>query len=155
MTRKGKPAEQPKLPSSVNRARDARAQDETDDERQRREHRDARRRQRELKKRKETRKRKVEAAMRSLSLTERGKSQVFAFVTAFESTYYKPGNGLSGAMSDTAAFAYTKLTGKPIDQGIQSGSLEQFLEEVFKAYEIDANPQHCIRQLKRSGGDDQ
>ena len=119
MARKRKPAEKPNRSPSLNRARDARVLDETDDERQRRERRDARRRQRELEKRKETRKRKVEAAIRSLSLTERGKLQVFAFVTAFESTYYRPGNGLSGAMTDTAAFAYTKLTGKPIDQGIE------------------------------------
>ena len=119
MARKRKPAKQPKLPPSLNRARDARPLDETDDKRQRRERQDAHRRQRELKKKQDTRRRKVEAAMRSLPLTERGKSQVFAFVTAFESTYYRPGNGLSAAMSDTAAFAYTKLTSKPIDQGIE------------------------------------
>jgi hypothetical protein len=34
----------------------------------------------------------------------------------------------------TAAFAYGKLMGKPME----SGSFEQFLKEIFGAYEIEA-----------------
>ena len=48
------------------------------------------------------------------------------------------GNGLTAAMRDTAAFAYSKLTGKPIELG----SFEQFLEAIFRAYEIKADLQH-------------
>jgi hypothetical protein len=94
------------------------------------------RRRRELKKKQGARKRKVEAAMRSLSLKDKSTSQVAAFVTAFEVTYYRPGNGLSAAMRDTAAFAYEKLTGKPAE----SGSFEQFRMEIFRAYEIAEGP---------------
>jgi hypothetical protein len=55
-------------------------------------------------------------------------------VSAVEATYYSPGNSLLAGMRDTAAFAYGKLTGKPIE----SNSFEQFLKEIFGAYEIAA-----------------
>jgi hypothetical protein len=132
-------ARKPILPPSPNQARGAPAPDETEVEGLERHHHNARiERNRELKKKRGARKRKVEAAMRSLPLTDKAKSQVSAFVSAFEATYYTPGNGLSAAMRDTAAFAYSKLTGEPIE----SGSFEQFLREIFRVYEIKADPQH-------------
>jgi hypothetical protein len=65
-----------------------------------------------------------------------------------------PGDVMAAKMTDCAALVYVKLTGKPINQGTKSGSFEVFLEGIFKAYEIGANRQHCIRQLqtKRFGG---
>jgi hypothetical protein len=60
-----------------------------------------------------------------MRLLPRQKSQVSAFVSAFEATYYNPGNELTTAMRDTAAFAYSKLTSKPIESGL----FEQFLGE--------------------------
>jgi hypothetical protein len=132
-------ARKPILPPSLNQARGAPAPDETEVEGLERQHHNARiERNRELRKKRGARKRKVEATMRSLPLTDKAKSQVSAFVSAFEATYYTPGNGLSAAMRDTAAFAYSKLTGKPIE----SGSFEQFLREIFRVYEIKADPQH-------------
>jgi hypothetical protein len=126
-----------KLPPSLSPPTRAPSPDETEAERLQR-HNAQTERRRELKKKRDFRKRKVETAMRSLPLTGKAKSQVSAFVSAFEATYYNPGNGLTDAMRDTAAFAYSKLTGKPIE----SGSFEQFLEAIFRAYEIKADPQH-------------
>jgi hypothetical protein len=128
-----------KLPPSLSPPTRAPSPDETEAERlQRQCHNAQTERRRELKKKRDFRKRKVEAAMRSLPLTGKAKSQVSAFVSAFEATYYNPGNGLTAAMRDTAAFAYSKLTGKPIELG----SFEQFLEAIFRAYEIKADLQH-------------
>lgn len=61
-----------------------------------------------------------------------------------------PGDAMATAMTETAAFVYSKLTVKPINQGTKAGSFEVFLEGAFKAYGIDANLQHCIRKLKKS-----
>jgi hypothetical protein len=63
-----------------------------------------------------------------------------------------PGNAMAAAMTEAAAFVYTQLTGKPANQGTKKGSLEVFLGEIFDAYGIKANPQHCIRELKASFG---
>jgi len=121
-----------KIPS-LSDARKALAPDETEAEGLERQHQKARiERKRELKKKRDTRKRRVEAAMRSLPLLDKATSQISAFVSAIEATYYSPGNGLSAAMRDTAAFAYGKLTGKPTE----SGSFEQFVKEIFRTYEI-------------------
>lgn len=118
---------------SLSDARKALAPDETDAEGFERQHQKACiERRRELKKKRDARKRKVDAAMRALPLMDKATSQVSAFVAAFEATYYSPGNGLSAAMRDTAAFAYGKLTGKPTE----SGSFEQFVKEIFRTYEI-------------------
>jgi len=57
---------------------------------------------------------------------------------------------MATAMTETAAFVYSKLTVKPINQGTKAGSFEVFLERVFKAYGIEANLQHRIRDLKKS-----
>jgi len=129
-------ADKPKsIPPSLSGAREAPAPVETKAEALERQRRNAStERRRELKKKRDARRRKVEAALRSLPLTDQATFQVSAFVTAFEATYYRPGNGLSAAMRDTAAFAYSKLTGKPIE----SGSFEQFLAEIFRVYEIKA-----------------
>jgi hypothetical protein len=62
-----------------------------------------------------------------------------------------PGDPMATAMTETAAFVYSKLTVKPINQGTKVGSFEVFLERVFKAYGIEANLQHCIRKLTKSG----
>jgi hypothetical protein len=125
-----------KIPPSLSDARKALAPDETEAEGLERQHQKARiERKRELKKKRDTRKRRVEAAMRSLPLLDKATSQVSAFASAIEATYYNPGNGLSAAMRDTAAFAYGKLTDKPIE----SSSFEQFLKEIFRAYEIEAH----------------
>ena len=124
-----------KIPPLLSDARNALAPDETEAEGLERQHRKARiARKRELKKKRDARKRKVEAAMRSLPLLDKSTSQVSAFVSAVEATYYSPGNSLLAGMRDTAAFAYGKLTGKPIE----SNSFEQFLKEIFGAYEIAA-----------------
>ena len=124
-----------KIPPSLSDARKALAPDETEAEGFERQHQKARiERKRELKKKRDTRKRRVEAAMRSLPLLDKATSQVSAFASAIEATYYNPGNGLSAAMRDTAAFAYGKLTDKPIE----SSSFEQFLKEIFRAFEIEA-----------------
>ena len=121
-----------KIPS-LSDARKALAPDETDAEGFERQHQKACiERRRELKKKRDARKRKVDAAMRALPSMDKATSQVSAFVAAFEATYYSPGNGLSAAMRDTAAFAYGKLTGKPTE----SGSFEQFVKEIFRTYEI-------------------
>ena len=121
-----------KIPS-LSDARKALAPDETEAEGFERQHQKACiERRRELKKKRDARKRKVDAAMRALPLMDKATSQVSAFVAAFEATYYSPGNGLSAAMRDTAAFAYGKLTGKPTE----SGSFEQFVKEIFRTYEI-------------------
>ena len=61
-----------------------------------------------------------------------------------------PGDAMATAMTETAAFVYSRLTVKPINQGTKAGSFEAFLEKVFKAYSIEANLQHCIRELKKS-----
>ena len=122
-----------KIPPSLSDARKALAPDETEAEGFERQHQKACiERRRELKKKRDARKRKVDAAMRALPLMDKATSQVSAFVSAFEATYYSPGNGLSAAMRDTAAFAYGKLTGKPTE----SGSFEQFVKEIFRTYEI-------------------
>ena len=122
-----------KIPPSLSDARKALAPDETEAEGFERQHQKARiERKRELKKKRDARKRKVDAAMRALPLMDKATSQVSAFVSAIEATYYSPGNGLSAAMRDTAAFAYGKLTGKPTE----SGSFEQFVKEIFRTYEI-------------------
>ena len=121
-----------KIPS-LSGARKALAPDETDAEGFERQHQKACiERRRELKKKRDARKRKVDEAMRALPLMDKATSQVSAFVAAFEATYYCPGNGLSAAMRDTAAFAYGKLTGKPTEYG----SFEQFVKEIFRTYEI-------------------
>ena len=132
MLRKPKPTSSDlEILASFSDARKAPAPDET--ERLDRQHHIACiKRRRELKKKRDARKRKVDAAMRALPMMDKATSQVSAFVSAFEATYYSPGNGLSAAMRDTAAFAYGKLTGKPTE----SGSFEQFLKEIFRAYEI-------------------
>ena len=59
-----------------------------------------------------------------------------------------PGDPMAKAMTEFAAFAYEKLTAKRIDQGTKSDAFESFLERIFGAYQIDANPQYCIRQFK-------
>jgi hypothetical protein len=121
------------IPPSLSDARKALAPDETEAEGFERRHQKAcSERRRELRKKRDARKRKVDAAMRALPLMDKATSQVSAFVSAFEATYYSPGNGLSAAMRDTAAFAYGKLTGKPTE----SGSFEQFVKEIFRTYEI-------------------
>jgi hypothetical protein len=121
------------IPPSLSDARKALAPDETEAEGLERQHQKARiERKRELKKKRDTRKRRVEAAMRSLPLLDKATSQVSAFASAIEATYYNPGNGLSAAMRDTAAFAYGKLTDKPIE----SSSFEQFLKEIFSGAEV-------------------
>jgi hypothetical protein len=121
-----------KIPS-LSDARKALAPDETEAEGFERQHQKACiERRRKLKKKRDARKRKVDAAMRALPLMDKATSQVSAFVSAFEATYYSPGNGLSAAMRDTAAFAYGKLTGKPTE----SGSFEQFVKEILRTYEI-------------------
>jgi hypothetical protein len=61
-----------------------------------------------------------------------------------------PGDAMAAAMTETAAFVYSRLTDKRINQGTKSGSFEAFLERIFKAYRIEANLQHCIRKLKKS-----
>jgi hypothetical protein len=61
-----------------------------------------------------------------------------------------PGDAMATAMTETAAFVYSKLAVKPINQGTKAGSFEVFLERVFNAYGIEANLQHCIRKLKKS-----
>ena len=122
-----------KIQPSLSDARKALAPDETEAEGFERQHQKACiERRRELKKKRDARKRKVDAAMRALPLMDKATSQVSAFVSAFEATYYSPGNGLSAAMRDTAAFAYGKLTGKPTE----SGAFEQFVKEIFRTYEI-------------------
>jgi hypothetical protein len=63
-----------------------------------------------------------------------------------------PGNAMAAEMTKAAAFVYTKLTGKPANQGAKKGSFEVFLGEIFKAYGIRANLQHCTRELKASFG---
>jgi hypothetical protein len=134
MIRKPKPtSSDPKILASFSDARKAPAPDETEAKGLDRQHHNACiERRRELKKKRDARKRKVDAAMRALPLMDKATSQVSAFVSAFEATYYSPGNGLSAAMRDTAAFAYGKLTGKPTE----SGSFEQFVKEIFRTYEI-------------------
>src|SRR5262245_55885013 len=123
-----------KIPPSLSDARKALAPD-AEAEGLERQHRKARiERKRELKKKRDARKRKVEAAMRSLPLLDKSTSPVSAFVSAVHATYSIPGNSLRAGMRDTAAFAYGKLTGKPIE----SDSFEQFLKEIFGAYEIAA-----------------
>jgi predicted component of type VI protein secretion system len=52
--------------------------------------------------------------------------------------------------ASSAEQALSKLTVKPINQGTKAGSFEVFLERVFKAYGIEANLQHRIRDLKKS-----
>jgi len=77
-------ARKPILPPSLNQARGAPAPDETEVEGLERQHHNARiERNRELRKKRGARKRKVEATMRSLPLTDKAKSQVSAFVSAF------------------------------------------------------------------------
>jgi hypothetical protein len=61
-----------------------------------------------------------------------------------------PGDAMASAMTETAAFVYTKLTRKQISRGTKRGSFQTFLEDVFKAYGVEANSQHCIRELKKS-----
>jgi hypothetical protein len=61
-----------------------------------------------------------------------------------------PGDAMADAMTEAAAFVYSGLTAKRINQGTKSGSFEAFLERIFKAYGIEANLQHCIRKLKKS-----
>jgi hypothetical protein len=61
-----------------------------------------------------------------------------------------PGDAMAAAMTETAAFVYSRLTAERINQGTKSGSFEAFLERIFKAYGIEANLQHCIRKLKKS-----
>ena len=61
-----------------------------------------------------------------------------------------PGDAMAAAMTETAAFVYSRLTAKRIDQGTKSGSFEAFLERIFTAYGIKANLQHCIRKFKKS-----
>jgi hypothetical protein len=64
-----------------------------------------------------------------------------------------PGDAMATAMTEGAAFAYTRLTGKTIDQGTKEGSFDAFLEKVFEAYGLDTDPpqrQHRIRALKNS-----
>jgi hypothetical protein len=61
-----------------------------------------------------------------------------------------PGDAMAAAMTATAAFVYSRLTAKRMNQGTKSGSFEAFLERIFKAYGIEANLQHCIRKLKKS-----
>ncbi len=61
-----------------------------------------------------------------------------------------PGDAMAAAMTATAAFVYSRLTAKRINQGTKSGSFEAFLERIFKAYGIEANLQHCIRKLNKS-----
>jgi hypothetical protein len=135
MVHKPKATSDIKIPPSLSDARKAPVPDEVEAKGLERRHQNARtERKRELKKKRDARRRKVEAAMRSLPLLDKSTPQVSAFVSAFEATYYSPGNGLCAAMRDTAAFAYGKLTAKPIE----SGSFEQFLKEIFGAYEIAA-----------------
>jgi hypothetical protein len=61
-----------------------------------------------------------------------------------------PGDAMAAAMTETAAFVYSRLTAKRINQGTKANSFEAFLEGVFKAYGIEANLQHCIRKFKKS-----
>jgi hypothetical protein len=61
-----------------------------------------------------------------------------------------PGDAMAAAMTETAAFVYSRLTAKRINQGTKASSFETFLEGVFKAYGIEANLQHCIRKFKKS-----
>lgn len=57
-----------------------------------------------------------------------------------------PGDAMAAAITMAAGFVYTRLTGKQITQSTKRGSFQAFLENVFRAYGVDANPQHCIRR---------
>jgi hypothetical protein len=62
----------------------------------------------------------------------------------------RPKDTLAKAMTETAAFVYRELTGKRINQSSKSGSFEEFLDKIFKAYKVEANLQRCIRDLRQS-----